>query len=126
MVNDDDMGNMLKDLTEMINSKDRTKRKIKEWVGTYYGKIISWNFGKKSFHIVFMKDGSVKFGEGEYPASETVVLTNPETWVGVCSLKTDFRKASEENKLWLRGNFHEMIKFQEICGKFILKLAQKY
>ena len=127
MVTSEDAGKMLEELASKLNEKKVAKKKILKWIGyNYYGKIIGWNFGDKSFHLVFMKDGSVKFKAGEYPASETIFLTDPETWIGICTLKVNPRDAFTDNKLWLRGNFHELMKFQDIAGKYMLSIGQKY
>ncbi|MHA1767993.1 MAG: SCP2 sterol-binding domain-containing protein [Promethearchaeota archaeon] len=127
MVTIEEVGQMLQDLADKLNQKKRARKKIVDWIGyNYYGKIIGWNLGKKSYHLVFMKDGSVKFKEGEYPACDTIFMTDPDTWIGICTLKVNPKNAMMKNKLWLRGNFHELFIFMDICGKYMISLGQKY
>lgn len=122
-----DAGQMLKELADVLNSKNRTRKKIAKWISeSYYGKVISWNFGDQSYHLVFMKDGSVKWKEGEYPASETILMTDPDTWFGICTMTADMKNVMRDKKLKLRGNFHEFFALYSICVKYWADLGQKY
>ncbi|MHA1651110.1 MAG: hypothetical protein ACTSYB_13015 [Candidatus Helarchaeota archaeon] len=126
MVTIQDMENMFKDVVEQMNSKERFKKRVRKWIGTYYGKIIGWNFGEKSFHLIFMKDGTTKLGYGEYPASETIILTDPETWFNFLLKGFEYtKKAMAEGKIWIRGNFHELIALNNVCIPIMQKFAMK-
>lgn len=127
MVTIQDMEDMLKDTVEKMNSKDRFKKRVLKWVGNYYGKIIGFTFGEKNFHLVFMRDGTTKMGYGEYPACDTIIMTDPETWYNFLVKGFEYtRTAMEEGRIWIRGNFHELIALNNVCvpimQKFVMKL----
>ncbi|MHA1265974.1 MAG: hypothetical protein ACTSRS_12150 [Candidatus Helarchaeota archaeon] len=126
MVTIQDMEDMFKDLVEKINGKERFQKRVKKWVDDYYGKIIGWNFGEQSFHLIFKKDGTVKLGRGEYPASETIILTDPDTWFNFLLKGFEYTKtAMTEGKIWIRGNFHELIALNSVCVPIMQKFAAK-
>lgn len=126
MVTVNDMEEVLKNTVEEMNSKDRFKKRVVKWVNNYEGKIIGFNFGEKSYHLIFKKDGTTKLGYGEYPASETIILTDPQTWFNFLMKGFEYTKtAMTEGKIWIRGNFHELIALNSVCVPIMQKFASK-
>ncbi|MHA1277413.1 MAG: hypothetical protein ACTSQI_10905 [Candidatus Helarchaeota archaeon] len=126
MVTVQDMEQILKNTVEQMNSKDRFKKRVVKWVGSYLGKIIGFNFGEESYHLVFKNDGTTKMGYGEYPACETIILTDPQTWFNFLIKGFEYtKKAMEEGKIWIRGNFHELLALNSVCIPIMQKFAIK-
>ena len=126
MVTIQDMEDMLNDTVEKINGKERFQKRVRKWIGNYDGKIIGFNFGEKSYHLIFKRDGTVKFGKGEYPASETIILTDPETWYNFLMKGFEYTKtAMTEGKIWIRGNFHELLALNGVCVPIMQKFVSK-
>ncbi|MFX0132315.1 MAG: SCP2 sterol-binding domain-containing protein [Candidatus Hodarchaeota archaeon] len=123
MASVDDVINWVKNLAGKINKEATAKERIKKWIKqSYWGKIISWKMDSKGFFIVITRDGTVKFGTGDYPSPEVTMIISPDSFMEL--LKKDpysgLKECLATNQLVIRGNLNEANQFLD-AAKDILK-----
>ncbi|MHA1595605.1 MAG: SCP2 sterol-binding domain-containing protein [Candidatus Baldrarchaeia archaeon] len=96
-----------KRIIDAINKNEKAKEFLKKWNEGYVGKIINFKIGDKAFHLIFTAE-EARFEEGEYPAPDLMIITDPESWTAMATMKKKWSELLAEGKLMIIGNAHEL------------------
>lgn len=107
---------LLKAIEKEITEKEDYKIRIKEWIGTYQGKIMAFQVADDSYYLVFKKDGSINIRKGEYPSSDVFFRGSYEDMEGVLMGDMDPKNLINQSRLFFHGNYNEFVPFKRLIN----------
>ena len=108
-----DLERLLKEKVKQVNSDKERRDKVREWIDSYYGKVIGFVTPGKAYHLVFTGDG-VSLREGDYPSCEVSYRGSEEILQRLLNRQTSTSEAVKSGQLKAWGNLNEATKFEAI------------
>lgn len=105
----------LASIVEKINKNAMDK--VKNWLKTYYGKIIGYSIGDSKCYVV-VTPKKVKFFKGEYPACDVLVITE-DAGLGADIIAGKGKTLLKEKKLKIWGNLNDLAGFNALMKAVI-------
>ena len=96
-----------------INQDSQKRKKIKEWIDGYRGKIIGLKTENEAYHLVF-DQGRVTLRPGDYSSCEFCYLGPPEVLVKIIQGKESAMRCGMSGAIKGWGSVNEAQKFEKL------------
>jgi hypothetical protein len=93
---------------------------VKMWCSTYDGKIIDFDLGEETFHLVFRADGSIVLEDGLSTSFDLRLITTPQLLIEILKGSRSMKEVLKTGELKTWGNFHEAKQLEQFA-RFIIE-----
>ncbi len=103
----------------MLSDNSDFQDLVNRWCSTYDGKIIDFDLGEETFHIVFWPNGKIAVNEGLSTSFDLRLILSRETLSQLLLGKKPMKEALKTGELKTWGNFHEAKELESILRFFM-------
>jgi putative sterol carrier protein len=111
---------LFESLITRVNKSPKQREFVREWVGSYQGKILQLETDQGTFHIALHKKGTISLHEGAYPSPDVIYRATVDTLMKLFTGQTSFRKLMKRWDLIVIGAGHESVPL----GQLVMRVLQ--
>jgi hypothetical protein len=104
-------------LITRVNENPDLREFVRNWVGSYHGKILQFETDKGTLHIILAKDGTMRADKGSYPSPDIIYKAAAQTLLDLFTGQADFRELVKRWEIVIVGAGHESVQLAKLITK---------
>ena len=94
-------------LVTRVNENPELQEFVRNWVGSYHGKILQLETEKRTLHLILARDGTIRVKKGSYPSPDVIYKAPAQTLLDLFTGQANFRELIKRWELVIIGAGHE-------------------
>ncbi|MFX1475910.1 MAG: SCP2 sterol-binding domain-containing protein [Promethearchaeota archaeon] len=96
-------------LVTRVNRTPELREFVRNWVGSYHGKILQLETEKGTHHLILTTDGTIRVNKGSYPSPDVIYKAPAQTLLDLFTGQANFRELIKRWELVIIGAAHESV-----------------
>jgi len=114
------LAQLFETMIQQVNKTPEHREFVREWVGSYQGKVLQLETDSDKFHILLHRQGTMELQTGSYPSPDVIYKASAETLMNLFTGRASFRDLMKRWELIIIGAGHESLPL----GQLMMRVLQ--